>query len=355
MNRSILILLALILISGCASEPVRTSAHSSTPPTSDIGRFVADKRVWTFRGVAGQEYRTPNAVIRTTSSDRKILERLPPFVELSILHFQSDLVRLPRPKETIETYFFQSRSQWAAMTHSLMGERAPVYLAIERGGYSYNNIGVFFDLGPRDSFVICAHEGWHQYAHSTFADPLPVWLDEGVACVMEGFRWDEQFPDHPRFLLWANLERFDQLRRAYNGGSLMPIHALLTLRPQDLIDQGVRSGNRQPAALNYYAQVWALIHFLREGQGGIYRQAFETMLRDAADGTLRDKLDAAALRDLNSRRAGAGTLLAYLPEGTSLRLLDQQYQRFVAQIIDIGGRDAIVAGRSPIRASQQTP
>ena len=333
---------------GCESTPTRERDVTTTPPSADVGRFVADRQPWTFRGVKGWEYRTPNAIIRTTSDDRKILERLPPFVELSVLHYQSDLVRLPRPAETIETFFFDNRSQWATMTRALMGDRAQVYLSIERGGYSANQIGVFFDLGPRDSFVICAHEGWHQYAHSTFAGPMPVWLDEGVACVMEGFRWDEQFPDHPRFLPWANTERFDQLRDAYNSESLMPVHALVTLRPQDLIEQGSRSGSIQPAALVYYAQVWALIHFLREGEGGYYRGAFEQLLTDCANDALRDRLTAEGLRQFNTRRTGAETLLAYLPEGTTLRELNEQYQRFIARIVRVGGRNSVVAGRSPI-------
>lgn len=337
----------LLMISGCDSTPVRERDPDETPASADVGRFVADRRPWSFRGVPGWEYRTPNAIIRTTSSDRKILDRLPAFVELSILHYQSDLVRLPRPAKTIETYFFDSRAQWAAMTNALMGERAPVYLSIERGGYSAQHIGVFFDLGPRDSFVIAAHEGWHQYAHSTFAGRMPVWLDEGVACVMEGFRWDEQFPDHPRFMPWANTERFDQLRDAFNARSLMPIHTLLTLRPQDLIEAGTRSGSTQPAALVYYAQVWALVQFLGEGEGGRYEQALHTMLQDAAAGTYRQKLTGADLRQFNTRRTGAATLLAYLHEGMTLRQLDDEYQRFISRIVATGGRNKIVAGHSP--------
>lgn len=338
----------LLTLCACDSAPTRDRAETVTPPTADVGRFVADRQPWTFRGNPGFEYRTPNAIIRTTSTDRKILERLPPFVELSILHYQSDLVRLPRPATTIETFFFANRSQWVSMTNTLLGERAAAYLSIERGGYSVNHIGVFFDLGPRDSFVICAHEGWHQYAHSTFAGPMPVWLDEGVACVMEGFKWDEQFPDHPRFMRWANTERFDQLRQASNADSLMPIHSLLTLRPQDLMSEGTRSGSTQPAALIYYAQVWALVHFLREGEGGRYRPAFEQLLLDCATGSIVDRLVDQDLKQFNTRRTGPQTLLAYLSEGTTLRELDAQYQRFIASIVSVGGRNRVVAGQSPI-------
>ncbi len=336
----------LLGLAGCGAAPVRDA--DAPPPIADVGRFVADKRAWNYQGAPGWAYYTPNAVIRTTSHDRKILERLPPFVELSILHYQSDLTRLPRPAQKIETYFFEQRSQWEALTTALMRDRAPIYLAIERGGYSAKQIGVFYDIGPRDSFVICAHEGWHQYAHSTFADPLPVWLDEGAACVMEGFRWDEQFPDHPRFLPWANIERFDQLRQAYNHGTLMPVHALVTLRPQDLIERHGDTGSAKPAALIYYAQVWALVQFLREGEGGRYQPALHGMLQDAAAGTLRDKLSAADLRDFASRRTGAGALLVYLPEGTTLGQIDREYQRFIAEIVGVGGRDRVVAGRSPL-------
>lgn len=328
---------------GCDSVPSR-QVQPNTNPSTDIGRFVADRQPWTFKGDRGWAYYTPNSIIRTTSTDRKILERLPPFVELSILHYQSDITRLPRPAMPIETYFFDTRLQWETLTRSLMGDRAGVYLSIERGGYSAKQIGVFYDIGPKDSFVICAHEGWHQYSHSTFKDPMPVWLDEGVACMMEGFRWDDQFPDHPRFLPWANTERFDQLRDAFNADALMPIHSLLTLRPQDLM--GDSTG--EPTALIYYAQVWALIHFLNEGHGGRYESALKNILQDVAGGAFRAKLDAPALRQFNTRRTGAPTLLTYLPQGTTLRQLDLEYQRFIAQIVRVGSRNRIVMGKSPI-------
>lgn len=336
------------MLSACGSVPTRHLSYDDdiqSFPSADIGRFVADRQAWNFKGDKGWAYFTPNAIIRTTSKDRKILERLPPFVELSILHYQSDITRLPRPAAQIETYFFDTRLQWETLTHSLMGDRAGVYLSIERGGYSAQHIGVFYDIGPRDSFVICAHEGWHQYAHSTFKDPMPVWLDEGVACMMEGFRWDEQFPDHPRFMPWANTERFDQLRSAASSQTLMPIHSILTLRPQDLIE----NATDQPAALLYYAQVWALIHFLNEGEGARYASSLRQLLVDVSNGSFRAKLSGSDLHQFNTRRTGAGTLLAYLPDGTTLRQLDFEYQRFIAQIVQVGSRNHIVMGQSPIR------
>ncbi len=335
--------LSFAALAGCGSAPVR-QIKPATNPSADIGRFVADRQPWTFKGDRGWAFYTPNSIIRTTSTDRKILERLPPFVELSILHYQSDITRLPRPAEPIETYFFDTRNQWETLTRSLMGDRAGIYLSIERGGYSAKQIGVFYDIGPKDSFVICAHEGWHQYSHSTFKDPMPVWLDEGVACMMEGFRWDDQFPDHPRFMAWANTERFDQLRSAYNSETLMPIHSLLSLRPQDLMG----SSTGQPTALTYYAQVWALIHFLNEGQGGRYKASLDALLSDTALGNFRSKLDLPALRQFNTRRTGPATLLTYLPEGTTLGQLDLEYQRFITQLVRVGSRNRIVMGKSPI-------
>ena len=339
--------LTLAAIAGCGSAPSR-QVQPNTNPSADIGRFVADKEPWTFKGDRGWAYYTPNSIIRTTSTDRKILERLPPFVELSILHYQSDITRLPRPAKPIETYFFDTRNQWETLTRSLMGGRAGVYLSIERGGYSAKQIGVFYDIGPKDSFVICAHEGWHQYSHSTFKDPMPVWLDEGVACMMEGFKWDDQFPDHPRFLPWANIERFDQLRTAYTRDALMPIHSLLTLRPQDLMGSSAGRSSTQPTALIYYAQVWALIHFLNEGQAGRYQSALHLILEDAAAGTLRSKLSPNALHQFNTRRTGPATLTTYLPVGTTLRQLDLEYQQFIARIVRVSARNKIVMGKSPI-------
>tara|TARA_R110000868_G_scaffold241497_1_gene496251 strand:- start:247347 stop:248384 length:1038 start_codon:yes stop_codon:yes gene_type:complete len=332
----------VLLSTGCTSS----GSSSSTPPqtrAAPVQQFVAGREPWSYQGNAGWIYYTPSSTIRTTITDRQMLIRIPSFVELSQIHARTALTVLPEPSEPVDTYFLGSRRQWETMTKKVLKDRAPVYLAIERGGFSVGTTGVYYDLGPRDSFAIAAHEGWHQYAHAVMIDRLPVWLDEGIACYLEGFRWDEVEPDTPKFLPWANLERYDQLRKAHANGSLMSLHTLVSNRPQDLMstDQG---GDR---ALTYYAQHWALVHFFREFEGGRYSTGLARTLQLTVRGELLDNLSETDARTMRTRRSGPGVLSIIAP-GVSLRELDEQYQVFISRIVRPGGRNAALSGQSPI-------
>jgi len=337
---------ALVILAGAAVVSIGCSSQTTSTPTAQstrVQRFVAERQRWSYQGYNGWTYYTPGSMIHTTITDRQMLIRIPAFVELAQIHARTALTTLPAPSEPVNTYFLGSRSQWATMTKRLLKDRAGVYLAIERGGFSVGTTGVYYDLGPRDSFTIAAHEGWHQYAHSVMIDKLPVWLDEGIACYLEGFRWDEVEPDMPRFLPWANLERYDQLRKAHANGSLMSLHTLVSNRPQDLMatDKG---GGR---VLTYYAQHWALVHFFREYQGGRYLPGLGRVLQLALRGELLGELSEADAHTMRSRRSGPGVLSIIAP-GVPLRELDEQYQSFIERIVAPGGRNAALSGQSPV-------
>lgn len=323
------------------------AAASALPAGADPVRFVADRRPWTFQGNEGWILTTPSVELHTTVRERRMLHRLPPFLELAHAHRLNAITPLVRNEEPLQTFVLASRLEWDALTRSLLRDNARAYLRIERGGYSVNGMGIFYDLGPRDTFVMAAHEGWHQFIQTAFADPLPVWLDEGIASYFEGFRWREDEPDTPEFLPWLNQQRFDQLRSAAAGRTLLRLEELVLNRPQDLLDTD-RGG---AAALNYYAQVWALVHFFMESDNGRRRPGLERLLRDAqagrfvaAVGEVSGEREAGVLR---TRRTGAGALAAYWPE-ESMESMDRAYQAFILRIVRTGGRDRALMGRSPI-------
>lgn len=273
---------------------------------------------WTFEGIKGRAITTRSFRIYTTSPDSTTLARLPAFLDGALTHYRSALAPLPMPPAPMETYMMPTRPQWERLTRRLLGDKAGPYLRIVRGGFAAGGRGVYFDIGPRDSLLIAAHEGWHQYAQTTFKGTMPVWLDEGVATYMEGFRWDPDQPDRAVFLPWSNPERFDRLREAASKQRLLSLEELLATTPQ----RQIRLGSSE--ILTYYAQLWALIHFLNEGEQGRHRALLTGLIRDAAGG--------ADVRDL----------------APSLVELDDAYQRFVRDITRPGARNAVIAGRSPI-------
>jgi hypothetical protein len=379
-------------LSACSAEsPSRAPDPSNRPRSASAATTSAAPTVlptpaprvlsiepWTYDGVPGQTLRTTSYTLWTTSDNRAITDRLPIFMERALNHYTAALGPLPRPGASMDTYLFANRPQWARMTQRVMGQDAAPYLQIERGGFSARGQAVFFDIGTRDTFAIAAHEGWHQYTQTTFRVPLPVWLEEGVATYMEGFRWQNpdaatgstaapssdqrrsrnssgfypQGPDAiPRFLPWYNWERFVYLTRAARANRLMPLEQLVATVPQDLVDRG------PDAALLYYAQVWALTLYLAEGEGGSMRPNLEQLLRDAASGEMAAKVSRAvgdrAGRSTLSRRRGDALLRTYFAMDAAA--MQPGYSAFVQAIARPGARQWIAQGVSPVDNAPPAP
>lgn len=323
-----------------AASPRTRAAHPAPASVS----AVISATPWSFAGAKGQIVRTAHYRIFTTEREAILMGRLPGFLEAALTHYRTAITPLPAPALRLDTYLLDTRPQWVNLTHQLLGARADRFLQIQRGGYATGGVGVFYDIGPFDTLAVAAHEGWHQYAQRAFRDRLPIWLEEGVATYMEGHKWDGA---EPLFLPWANLERFDRLRAAADNGDLLPLDRLLATAPQEA---GAASGN---ALITYYAQVWALVHFLAEGNGGAYRPALNAILDDAAAGHYRRTLvvrlrQTAGVRALTSGR-GDGALRAYL--GDRADDLAGEYARFIEMVVAPGSRDRVVQGRSPIRTA----
>jgi hypothetical protein len=254
---------------------------------------------------------------------------------------------LPAPPEWLDTFLFADRSDWAAWTRKRLGRDAELYLAIERGGFTYDAESVLFDIGRYDTLCMLAHEGWHQYTQSFFPHPLPVWLEEGLATYAEGHRF-RRTDQLPQFMPWRNLERFGQLRMSRNQGNLVPLDDLLNMPPQAFVSRG------EQALLTYYAQVWLLVHYLVEGRDGEYRQGLCQLVRDAAYGRV-----ASRLYDANKTAGRRGIRMSLeMADAFITAYFDQDAQRFKAGYSDF--LDAVVAsgngmdvwrGDSPVTAN----
>ena len=354
----LLLLLAALTAAGCAepvagpaSKPNQTTPSPSVLPEAPLEGVSVQSEPWTLDAAAGQILSTANYRIYTTSGKEFLLDHMPAFVEAAASHYRSSLGPLPEPRSTMEIYMLDTRPQWERMTERIMGDQAGTYLRIQKGGFSYEGRAILYDIGRRDTFTITAHEGWHVYTQRTFRHSLPVWLEEGVATYMEGFRWDPGKAASPSFLPWANFERYDQLRWGVRAGKLMSLLDLTRSTPQELI---ARDAN---AALFYYAQVWALVHFLNEGDGGAYRDGLRQLIADAAAGRLiprirREAGDRAA-SIYSYRRGGVDLLKIYT--GRTAADLQPAYAAFMEQIVKTGTRNDIWQGKSPIKAPAAEP
>ncbi len=334
-------IIATPLMTSCG--PGRAPALSH-PDRAQPERLVVRSEPWPFAGREGELLRSTHYRLYTTETDPILVRRLPGFLEYALRHYRSTFGSLPAPPLKLDTFVLSSRAEWEALTRQITGPNAETFLKIQRGGYAFNGNAVLFDIGARDTMAISAHEGWHQYTQRTFKHPLPIWLEEGIATYMEGHRWNAAVPV---FLGWANIERFDQLRRAAANGDLLTFQALMRLSPQELLR---RPDAEQSATLNYYAQLWALVHFLQEGERGKYAPGLRRLVQDASSGelgpTLREVLGDRPARLALTTRRSPDVARVYL--NRDLSQIDREYGAFIRELIDRGNRSEIVAGRSPI-------
>ena len=368
-----LLAVSLAFAVGCAVSqpaPAATSALVSAPvgsvsrsATGDGGRNLTVRapsaataplvQPWKSETRDGHEIITDHSRIRTTIKNGDLRKFLPIFTENALVQYTSALVDLPAPTNRLETYIFGSRDEWVAFTRDRLGEDAQTYLGLGRGGYTSNSVAILYDIGPTDTLTILAHEGWHQYSQSVFRQELPVWLEEGISTYMEGYRVDSA--GQPVFAAWRNFERFGELRDAVRRERLIPLEKLLDHTPQQFLNEG------REQLLIYYAQVWALTHFLAEGDGGKYREALKEMLNDAVAGKVGSSLAERMGTDEDRRsvqrgisrgglRSLPGTLVVRGYFSQNLSTLAAEYDAFLRQICARGSGDAIWKGVSPIPA-----
>lgn len=306
------------------AAPVADESTNRLPGAALASSVKVTRRPWRFEGEPGVLLKTPHYRIYTTVPDTKVLDRVGRFYEQALVHYMSALTSLPEPTSPLKTYLFNDRYQWRAKTRQMLPEQAKTFLTLGRGGLTTRGVSVLYDIGPRgtfrDTFAIAAHEGWHQYTQRVFKQHLPIWLEEGIATYMEGYRESsESF--QPR----DNPERRGTLRKAVHGDWLIPLHELLSRSPQSFLDEG------KEELLTYYAQVWALTHFLIEGEGGRYRGRLTKLLLDACRGRL--KVPAQSASDTGA--GAAACIREYFKREPEV--FRREYQRFIRQLTRQGG------------------
>jgi hypothetical protein len=250
----------------------------------------------------------------------------------------------------LDVYVLRDREQWARMTRQELRDDAGPYLAIQRGGFSWRGRAFFYDLGDDDTLSLAAHEGWHQYTQTVFKEPLPVWLEEGLASWMEGHRVSAD--GRVSFAPWSNAKRHAELVRLARAGERFSVRDMLDQTPQELL---VDQAGSDASALGYYARAWALAAWLisePDGTTSVRRAKLRELLADAAGGRMSARVNERLGVESNvfRNRRGPWVFRAYVEP--DLEAADRAFAEFVAAITAEGSGERVRNGLPPASTSQ---
>ena len=241
------------------------------PPGKPL-RTGTTVKEWTYAYGKGEVVHSRHYEIFVSGVNPTLRANLPGFLEAAYESYQRLTGLTAEGQPPLRVYMLSSRREWASLTKHIFGSKATA-LSISAGGYCYKGVGVYWDFRRRGTYAVASHEGLHQFLHHRLKNPLPVFLEESLAAMSEGFHLRK---DSVVFLPQHNPRRRSDLRTAIIQKRWFPVAEMMTMDGRDVV-----SGSTE-RALGWYAQVWALGHFLRYDPQ--YRPGFARMLADAAAG-----------------------------------------------------------------------
>lgn len=276
---------------------------------------------WTEEGLTGRRFQTLRCNLISTLRDRELEDSLPVFVERMVDHFESMLPVEGRRSAPLTVYVFATRAEWLHFTQRRFAHRFAVYSRIRRGGYTEGEVSALFYTDRAATFATTAHELWHQFINTRFDGGLPAWINEGMACYVEAVRFDgDRVVATPRH----NVFRANSLCESVQADRLLSLAELLDTDVGEIMNLG--DGH---AVQTYYAQVWAIVSWLRHGDGGSNASAFDRMLRDIATGTFRTRVSANRLTAPSAGGSSFGRSALQTYFDGSLETLQRAYDAFL--------------------------
>jgi hypothetical protein len=225
----------------------------------------------------GRVVRTEHYEIRTTSTDAALVDEAARTLEAAYRKYAGLVASTGGGPRVV--HLFARRDEWEQHTKHETGPLAAAYLRIHRGGYTAGDAVVCYDLGPRGTLAVLAHEGWHQHAARTLRQRPPPFIEEGVGTLFEGFdvgpggtpRWSESARP-------ARAARLAEVVGEAPDGSLLRIEQLVTLHAGDVMAQSPEYVE------TFYLQAWAFAHYLVYGDDGAHRGRLARLLADCTAG-----------------------------------------------------------------------
>lgn len=306
---------AMLLTTGCHST------QKETPPVA------YKEKPWRFAGRDGLHLTTNHYDIYTTLKKDALVDTFPQLVEAAFDYYTSLVPPARQPQKRMRVLLFATRPEWVAFTKHFTGPRAQTFLKIRNGGYSYQGVTVIQYVSHPTTFPLLAHEGFHQYLHHYVNPSVPAWINEGLAVICEGQRWGSN--DLREFDPWYNPVRRNRLSDSLVRNRLIPLRTILETHAGRVIHETSQTVG------TYYAQVWALMLFLQEGQNGKYAPGLQRLLQALGSPDLEQHARAAHIwSDRQTYNLGEGLFRCFITD--NLERVENEYIAFIKSEILAG-------------------
>jgi hypothetical protein len=303
-------------------------------PKIERPQFTLEQSEWKFLDLDGSRLVTDHFDIRTTVTDKPMLEELPTFLESCYTEYGRLVGAETDTSRRLDVYLFYTRPEWWIFTEHFVPAEAPVYEYIVNGGYTdqATATGVFWWIGRDRTLATAAHEGLHQYVARHLPHPIPAWLNEGLATQMETFELHDGVPVfQPR----RNLFRRNQLKDALIDKS----HGLFGLAEFLNMHAGQAMASPEKPTATYYAQAWSLVLFLRMGPVRAYCDGYREMMSIVGTDAMRMVVQAYRVAEPDAAEMTPSEILFR-------RYITEDYDTFMAEYVAFA-RDLVRTGRAP--------
>jgi len=230
------------------------------------------------------EVRSPHFIIVSNASEKEARDTAIRFEQIRTFFRQMMTIAQSFPSPTITIL--------AVKDENSLRDLLPEYWAKGRGhvaGIFFNRFYQFYaavqlDAGGDNPYQTIYHEYYHSLTIPYFPN-LPLWLAEGLAEFFGNSRIDEKqaYAGQPD----AGLIQVLQQNR------LIPLNVLLN------VDHSSPYYNEQNKMSEFYAESWALAHYLMMGDNASHRQMLVTYLSALDHGATQDQAAAQAFGDLH--------------------------------------------------------
>lgn len=304
---------ATLHLTGCTSPAPRQSIDFTTAP-------------WVEAGLAGRRLVTEHFDIWSTLHDAEFELTLPAFLEMAYSQYEA-MIPLARDDDPrLNVYVLGTPADWARFVLDRHPAGVDIHALIRADGFTHGAMSACRYKNRATTLAALAHECWHQYVSTRSDTPIPAWLDEGIGCCFETI---QLIDGRPRLTPQRNTIRINGLREAIRTGRLLSL--------EQLVNSDAATISRKfdiDLTQTYYAQVWALVTFLRHGADGRHAEAFDGLLSDIAGGKFAARVSAYKLQTTDGHNLAFGEAALRTYFGASTRALRDDYYRYLFDIAE---------------------